>query len=90
MSELSKALQTLIDNPDDLSTLPQLIAHAQELEKQDFAYQERISKLQDINRSYLSQIPIPGNEPKVVEDEQPSFEDAQQELLKAMQNIGGN
>ena len=100
MSELSKALQALIDNPDDLSSLPQLVAKAQELEeklaefpKVEEQYQERINKLQEINRSYLAQIPIPGNEPTNDKDDQdkaPTFKEAQQELLKAMQNVGGN
>lgn len=98
MDELSNALQSLIDSPDDLSTLPQLVARAQELEKKlgDFAgieqgYQERINKLQEINRSYLAQIPIPGQEPKPEnKPDEVTFEQAQEQLLKAMQNVGGN
>jgi len=74
-----------------LSTLPQLVAKVQELEGQDEQYQERINKLQEINRNYLAQIPIPGEEKK--KDDEPEeikFEDAQKELLNAMKNMGGN
>jgi len=95
--EISKALQKIIENPDDLSTLPQIVAKVQELENkvQNFPeieqqYMERIERLQEINRSYLAQIPIPGQEQKK-EDTEPevTLEDAKKELLKAMNNIGG-
>lgn len=95
--EISKALQKIIENPDDLSTLPQIVAKVQELENrvQSFTeieqqYMERIERLQEINRSYLAQIPIPGQEQKE-EDPEPevTLEDAKKELLKAMNNIGG-
>ena len=89
--KLSEALRALIDNPDDLSTLPQLVAQVEQLEQSEESYQERIDKLQAINRSYLAQIPIPGEEPKPADDEEPtvSFEDAQKELLNAFQSVGG-
>lgn len=95
--EISKALQKIIENPDDLSTLPQIVAKVQELENkvQSFPeieqqYMERIERLQEINRSYLAQIPIPGQDQKK-EDPEPevTLEDAKKELLKAMNNIGG-
>lgn len=95
--ELSKALQQIIENPDDLSTLPQIVAKVQELEEKvqkfpdiEQQYMERIERLQEINRSYLAQIPIPGQEQKK-EDPEPelTLEDAKEELFKAMNNIGG-
>jgi len=51
---------------------------------------ERIERLQEINRSYLAQIPIPGQEQKK-EDPEPevTLEDAKKELFKAMNNVGG-
>jgi len=89
MAELSKALQALIDNPDDLSTLPQLVAKVEELEGKDFDYQERINKLQEINRSYLAQIPIPGKEPKEEpKDDTPTIDDAKQHIINSLN--GGN
>ena len=95
--ELSKALQQIIENPDDLSALPQIVAKVQELEEKvqkfpdiEQQYMERIERLQEINRSYLAQIPIPGQEQKK-EDPEPelTLEDAKEELFKAMTNIGG-
>lgn len=97
--EISKALQKIIENPDDLSTLPQIVAKVQELENrvQNFTeieqqYMERIERLQEINRSYLAQIPIPGQEQKE-EDTEPepevTLEEAKKELINAMNNIGG-
>lgn len=88
MAELADALKKLIENSDDLSTLPQLVAKVEELEGKDFEYQERIRQLQDINRSYLAQIPIPNSEPAVPEaEEEPTLEDARDYLIKS---LGGN
>lgn len=79
---ISKALKKLIDNPDDLSTLPQLVSQVEAMEQAEFTYQERISSLQNINKSYLAQIPIPGNEPQAPEeDKAPTLEDAKQHLI---------
>lgn len=85
--KLSEALQKLIDNPDDLSTVPQLVAQAQTLENTELDYQERISKLQDINKNYLSQIPIPEQktEEKNEEDKEPTLEDAKSVLVNTLQ-----
>jgi hypothetical protein len=82
---LSELIQALISNPDDLSTLPQLVARAQEMETQEGQYLERISKLQDINKSYLAQIPIPGEEQEEEEEEEePTFEDVKEYLVQAL------
>lgn len=86
---LSEALQALISNPDDLSTLPQLVARAQEIETQEEQYQSRISNLQEINRKYLAQIPISGAEPtgEDLKDEEPTLDDAKNYLIES---LGGN
>ena len=95
--EISKALQKIIEDPDDLSTLPQIVAKVQELEEKvkkfpeiEQQYMERIERLQEINRSYLAQIPIPGQEQKK-EDTEPevTLEDAKKALFQAMNNVGG-
>lgn len=90
MAELAKALKKLIDNPDDMSSLPQLVAKVEELEGKDFEYQERIQKLQDINKSYLSQIPIPNQDPHHTDDPgepEPTLEDAKEHIINS---LGGN
>lgn len=95
--EISKALQKIIENPDDLSTLPQIVAKVQELEEKvqkfpeiEQQYMERIERLQETNRSLLAQIPIPGQEEKEEETEpEVTLEDAKEELFKALKNIGG-
>lgn len=87
---LSEALQSLINSPDDLSTLPQLVARAQELETSEGQYQERIASLQEINRKYLAQIPIPSDETIADEqkDDEPTLQDAQAYLVDYL--TGGN
>lgn len=87
--KISQALRKLLENPDDLSELPGLIAKVEEMEKQEEVYQERINKLQEINRSYLAQIPIPGEEQEdKKEDKQPTLEDAKQHIINTL--TGGN
>lgn len=90
--KISEALETILntEGDKDLSTLPQIVAKAKELEGSIDGYHERIKKLQDLNNHYLSQIPMPGEEPKAEpeEDKEPTFEEAQAELLKIMN--GGN
>ena len=59
MGKVADALRKLIENSDDLSTLPQLVAQVETIEAGEEGYQARIAKLQEINKSYLAQIPIP-------------------------------
>lgn len=84
--KLSEALKALIANPDDLTALPQLVATAEALETSEFGYQERIAKLQDINKQYLAQIPIPGAEPTKKDDEpkEATLDDAKQYLVETL------
>jgi hypothetical protein len=89
MGKIADALKKLIENSDDLSTLPQLVAQVETIEAGEENYQLRISKLQEINKSYLAQIPIPGQEQKTKEDEpkEATMEDAKNYLIEA---LGGN
>ena len=95
MDEILEILNGILENPDDLSSLPQAINRLSELNndwvEQEGNYQERINSLQQANRNYLSQIPVSPTDDleDTSEDEAPTFEDAQKELLNAMQNIGG-
>ena len=95
MDEILEVLNGILENPDDLSQLPQTVNRLQELNngwvEQEGQYQERINSLQQANRNYLSQIPVTNGNPETPpeEDQAPTFEDAQKELLNAMQNIGG-
>lgn len=82
---LSEALRNIINNPDDLSTLPQLVELAEKHEADETSYLERIAKLQEINKSYLSQIPIASNEPpKIEEPQEPTLEDAKNYLIEQL------
>lgn len=86
LTKVSDALKQLIDNPEDLSTLPQLVEQVAQMEEQEADYQNRISTLQDINRSYLQQIPIPNkDEPKEEpKEEKVTLEDAQTQIMKSL------
>lgn len=94
MKDQLAALKAIIDNPDDLSTLPETINALEEyhtsVQTREADDQERIIKLQDSNRNLISQIPISTGEPKTTdpEDKEVTFEDAQAELLNTMN--GGN
>lgn len=91
MGQIADALKKLIENSDDLSTLPQLVSQVETIETGEQGYQERIAKLQEVNKSYLAQIPIPNNDPhhKEEEDEEePTFNDAKEYLVNSL--TGGN
>lgn len=94
MKDIIETLQALQENPDDLSNLPTVIAQLEEYNashtEQEEQYQERIIRLQEANRNLLGQIPIPGKEPdNSQDDDQVTFEDAQKELINAMNSVGG-
>lgn len=95
MDEILEVLNGILENPDDLSSLPGVIEQLQEYETtattratEDL---ERITNLQNANRNLLSQIPINTGqtEDSTPEDDQPTFEQAQEQLVNAMKNIGG-
>ena len=89
MTEISKALKALIPTEDgqdiDLSSLPQLIGKVEELEQAEVGYMERIDKLQQMNRNYLAQIPIPGNEKEEEKEEEKPL--TAEDGIKALTNI---
>lgn len=84
---IAKLLREIQNNPDDLSQLPLIIAQAEKMEQAETDYQERITKLQDINRSYLAQIPIPEDKPtgeEQQEEEEPTIEEASQLIINSL------
>lgn len=91
MGQVADALRKLLENSEDLSSLPQLISQVEKVEGSEVDYQARISKLQEINRNYLAQIPIPGDNPHEgapkKDDAPPTIEDAKQALINV---LGGN
>jgi hypothetical protein len=90
MAAIAAALKKLLENSEDLSTLPQLIAQVETLEGAEEGYQARIEKLQQINRSYLAQIPVPTdktNEPPAAAPE-PTMDDVKNYLVESL--TGGN
>lgn len=92
MKEIIEGLKKLIENPDDLAEIPALIAKLEETQtqytNQETEYQERINSLQQVNRNLLSQIPIT-QEQEEEQDKKVTFEQAQEQLMNAFQNVGG-
>lgn len=84
MAKIAEALKKLIENPDDLTTLPGLIAKVEEIETSEESYQERIGKLQNLNKQYLAQIPIPGEDPPAAAEDEPSIEDVKSYLIEKL------
>ena len=83
---LSDALKKIIDDPEDLTQLPTIIEKVAQLEASELQYQERISKLQNLNKEFLAQIPIAGEDTKVddQEEEDPTLEDAKAYLVETL------
>lgn len=85
MSTLRERLQALIDNPDDLSTLPEIISEVGQLETELDEANEKIGKLHELNRKYLAMIPInDGTEKKEEEEKTVTVEDAVAEIMKGV------
>lgn len=85
MSTLRERLQALIDNPDDLSTLPEIISEVEQLETELDEANEKIGKLHELNRKYLAMIPISDETEKKEEEEKPvTVEDAVAEIMKGV------
>lgn len=91
MKEIINLLKELVEDPDKIEHIPQAIAQLEEYSntntEQEQAYQDRIIKLQQANRTLLSQVPIPGNEPPAPEEPEATLEDAQKYIIEA---LGGN
>lgn len=82
---LSEALKAIIADPEDLTQLPSIIEKVAELEASELQYQERISKLQNLNKEFLAQIPIAGEDkPEPQEEEDPTLEDAKAYLIETL------
>ena len=83
---LSDALKKIIADPEDLTQLPTIIERVAQLEASELQYQERISKLQNLNKEFLSQIPIAGEDTKQEDqqDEEPTIEDARNYLIETL------
>ena len=83
---LSDALKAIIADPEDLTQLPTIIEKVAQLEASELQYQERISKLQNLNKEFLAQIPIAGEDAKTddQQDEEPTLEDAKAYLVETL------
>ena len=83
---LSDALKAIISDPEDLTQLPTIIEKVAQLEASELQYQERISKLQNLNKEFLAQIPIAGEDTKAEDqqEEEPTLEDAKAYLVETL------
>ena len=89
MAKLSKALKKLIENPDDLTGLPQIIEQVSNLEQEIDSYQERIVQMRELNKKYLAMVPITDDDPtdQAENKEEPAtLADAREYLV---QTLGG-
>lgn len=84
--KLSELLKAIIENPDDLSSLPQAVELAQALETEIETQAEQIGKLQENYRKVLKMVPIPDSEPEPEPVPEPdySLEAAVAEILKGL------
>ncbi len=85
---LAKLLKSIIDNPEDLSTLPQAVELASKMEEESTSHLDRIATLQDNYRKLLQMVPIPGNEPEPEPEPEPlaTPDQAVAEIIEGMKN----
>lgn len=83
MDELLNFLSQLRDNPDDLSALPQVIEKATSIKKELEDAYDKIGRLQELNKKYLSMIPITDEtEPETKEEPDVSLDDVINSIIK--------
>lgn len=82
---LVERIKAIMDNPEDLSGLPGIIEEVTALERENTENIDKIGKLHELNRKYLSMIPINDSiEEKKEEPEMPTVEDAVGEILEGL------
>lgn len=86
MPRLSELIKALADTPDDLSTLPEIIAQAEELENENAGYVDRVTNLQESNRKLLGMIPATTTDPTEIESEG-EVELTMEDASKALEEI---
>ena len=80
---LSNALKAIIENPEDLTALPQLVEQVAQLESDMDVYHQKIVDMRELNRKYLSMIPITGEEPPEPKEEAPvTLQDAREYMIQ--------
>lgn len=91
MATLAQALKQLIDNPDDLTALPGIIEQVSTLENDVDTYQSKIVEMRDLNKKYLSMVPITNEDPTdttPVEEPPATLNDARSYLVDSLTNKG--
>ena len=83
MDEILNFLTQLKDNPDDLSALPQAIEKATAIKKELEDAYDKIGRLQELNKKYLSMIPIKDEtEPEPKEEPDINLDDVINSIIK--------
>ena len=83
MDEILNFLSQLRDSPDDLSALPQAIEKATIIKKELEDAYDKIGRLQELNKKYLSMIPIKDEtEPEPKEEPDISLDDVIKSIIK--------
>lgn len=83
MDEILNFLSQLRDNPDDLTALPQAIERATSIKKELEDAYDKIGRLQELNKKYLSMIPIKDEtEPEVEVEPEVNLDDVIKSIIK--------
>lgn len=67
--KLSEMLKKIIDDPENLTELPQIIEGVMNLENENVEFEEKVATLHKRNREYLRMIPIPETKTEEKEEE---------------------
>lgn len=85
MEDIIKQLQSVIDDPEDLSSLPGIVEKVQAVGVELEQANEKIGKLHGLNRKYLSMIPIADDtEKEEIEQKKTTVDDAVNEIMKGV------
>ena len=87
---ITELLKKMLDNPDDLTDLPGVIEQVSKLESEHQEALDKVGEMHELNRKYLSMIPIADSlEAEQEEEEKPdpvTFDDAVNSIMQEIQS----
>ena len=86
---ITELLKKMLDNPDDLTDLPGVIEQVANLETEHQEALDKVGEMHELNRKYLSMIPIADSLEPEQEEQRPdpiTFDDAVNSIMQEIQS----
>lgn len=86
---ITELLKKMLNNPDDLTDLPGVIEQVAKLETEHQEALDKVGEMHELNRKYLSMIPIADSLEPEQDEQKPdpiTFDDAVNSIMKEIQS----